>query len=321
MNGMVNFCAGSARVYFLGGIVKKTILPDRWILAAIFFACLLSAHSSKTQAADDNVAHAIFHDGRQRAYKVHFPSLKDSDSPRPLVILLHGANGNAEEIEKMSGMSQKADREDFIVVYPEGTGPNRKYMWNADNCCGDAFKDGVDDIGFIRAMIEKLLTDYPVDPDRIYVAGFSNGAMMAYRLACMLSDKLAAIAPVEGALYDADCHPSDPVSVIAVHGTEDLKILYHGGVSPVPGVTKNIDHSVAYAIQFWAKHNQAKLIENKKTDGSPIIRERHFNASTGAEVSLITVVGGEHVWPDGEGGLNVTDEMWSFFKSHKKAAA
>ncbi len=127
--------------------------------------------------------------GRTRVYNIHLPSSYDAADPLPLVLVLHGTTQSIASVERMSGMSRVADREKFIAVYPSGTGPmDRVPTWNAGNCCAYALRNNVDDVDFLRALIEKLKSEYPMDAKRIYVTGISNGAMMSCRLACELSD-------------------------------------------------------------------------------------------------------------------------------------
>jgi poly(hydroxyalkanoate) depolymerase family esterase len=146
--------------------------------------------------------------GRKRTYLIHPPKGYDAKTPLPLVLVLHGAVQGAANAESMSGMSAKADKEDFLVAYPTGTSRfGLAPTWNAGACCGYAMTNKVDDVGFLRALIDRLEHDYTVDPKRIFVTGISNGGMMSYRLACELADRIAAIAPVEGA-QDIECRPS-----------------------------------------------------------------------------------------------------------------
>ena len=120
----------------------------------------------------------------------------------PLVVVLHGGGGNAENIEEVTGFSEKADEEGFIVVYPDGSGRLDRYLltWNAGFCCGYALENNIDDVGFIRALIEYLQEKYAINRNMIYVTGISNGGMMSYRLGAELSDIVAAIAPVAGSI-------------------------------------------------------------------------------------------------------------------------
>jgi polyhydroxybutyrate depolymerase len=193
--------------------------------------------------------------GRTRTYSLHIPPAYDAKKPLPLVLVLHGATQSPESAERMSGMSAKADRENFLVAYPSGMGRSgRRPTWNSGNCCGYALENNVDDVAFLRALIDQLEHAYSVDPRRIFVTGISNGAMMAYRLGCELADKIAAIAPVEGA-QDNDCRPSRPVSVIVFHGTADRLVPFNGGSTPFQIGPKRSDTSVPSTVAFWVKQD------------------------------------------------------------------
>src|SRR5271155_2365498 len=195
--------------------------------------------------------------GRIRTYLLHVPVGYDGKRLLPVVFVLHGATQSADSAEKMSGMSAKADQERFLVVYPSGTG--QISTWNAGNCCGYALENNVDDIGFFRALLEKLESDYTIDRKRIYFTGISNGAMMSYRAACEMSDQIAAIAPVEGAL-NVDCHPSMPVSVLIFHGTADRLVAFNGGTTPFQVGERRSDNSVANAVEFWVNHDACSTV-------------------------------------------------------------
>ncbi len=119
---------------------------------------------------------------RSRRYMVHIPLSYNGNNLTPLVISLHGYGGTARRNEEATGFTEKSNNEGFIVVYPEGI----RQSWNGPYCCGEAYTNNIDDIDFIRKLINRLEQEYKIDPDRIYVAGFSNGAIMAYRLAAEL---------------------------------------------------------------------------------------------------------------------------------------
>jgi polyhydroxybutyrate depolymerase len=196
---------------------------------------------------------------RQRTYIVHLPAGYDGKAALPLVVVFHGGGGNAANAARMSGMSAKADKEKFIAVYPNGTGPwpDRFLTWNTWSCCGSVLDNNVDDVEFVRALIGKLEREYLVDPKRIYATGLSNGGMMTYRAGCELSDLFAAIAPVAGALDTTGCRPAFSVSVIIFHGTADKHILYEGG-EPVKAFDRNhhrVDKPVSYAVNFWVQRD------------------------------------------------------------------
>ena len=268
-------------------------------------------------------------DGRERSYIVHIPPTYKGQSDLPLVIVLHGGGGNAQKAIEMTGMSDKADKEGFIVVYPNGTGQQGRLTWNAGFCCSYAMDNNVDDVKFIRTLIESLQNEYKTDPKRVGVMGLSNGAMMAYRLGCELSDKIAAIAPISGSLGADGCQPTDPLPVIIFHGTADKNVPYNGGKGfRQQGEEGRVDTPVSYAVSFWVQHNQCPTDPQRQEKGS-IVQETYGPCKDGAEVVLYTIIGGGHAVPGGKKGDNPTadeptqeisaaDLTWDFFASHPK---
>ncbi|MGA2483940.1 MAG: PHB depolymerase family esterase [Candidatus Acidiferrales bacterium] len=255
--------------------------------------------------------------GRTRTYFVHVPPGYDGQKALPLVLVLHGGMGSSEGVESLSGMSVKADKEGFLVAYPNGTG--RLFTWNSGNCCGSAMQNNVDDVGFLSALIDKLERDYAVNPKRVYVTGISNGGMMTYRLACELADKIAAIAPVEGA-QNVDCRPSAPVSVIVFHGTADGLVPFGGGASPFQIGPRRRDTSVAQAVSFWVNEDGCSPApEHEETSAVHI--DTYSGCKNGTAVVLYAIQGGRHKWPGHRFSgttVSATDLMWSFFAQHPK---
>ncbi len=268
--------------------------------------------------------------GLTRNYYLYVPPGYSPKRKTPLVIMLHGGGGNAHNAEAVAQMIPAAREKGVLVVYPNGTGPlkDRLLTWNADNCCGYALDHQVDDVGYIRALISRLEQEYNIDPKRIYATGLSNGGMMTYKLGCELSDKLAAIAPVAGALNDPQCKPKAPLSVIAFHGTSDLHVLYQGG-HPIQKADlrhDRIDRSVAYSVGFWVNHNHCAPAP-KKTQTGAITQEVYSGCDGNANVTLYSVQRGGHAWPGGKsylGGVEPTQEisatqlMLDFFLKHPK---
>jgi len=259
---------------------------------------------------------------RTRTYFVHLPPAHDGSRPMPMVLVLHGATESPEGVERLSGMSEKADKEKFIAVYPRGTGrlnPAPMPTWNSGNCCGYAQQNNVDDVAFLRKLIEKLEKDYRVDPLRIFVTGISNGGMMSYRLACELSDTIAAAAPVEGA-QNLDCHPSNPVSIIVFHGTGDRLVPFEGGTTPFQLGPKRKDTSVAEAIAFWVKQDGCSAAP-KHEENPELHRDVYTGCKNGTGVELYAIQGGRHIWPGSQlsgNAIPATDMMWTFFSRHPK---
>jgi len=244
-------------------------------------------------------------DGLKRTYLLHIPPALDYSRKSPLVLVLHGAIQSPSAVERMSGMSTLADQEKFLVAYPSGTGRvSNVPTWNAGKCCGYALAHKVDDVAFIRALIDKLESDYPVDPKRVFVTGISNGGMMSYRLACELSDRIAAIAPVEGAL-NVDCRPAHPVSVIVFHGTADRLVPFDG---------------VADAAAFWVKEDGCAS-DPARDETAEVHTSIYSGCKNGAGVAVYAIQGGRHIWPGHPFSGNhvpATKLMWSFFLKHPK---
>ena len=282
----------------------------RAVLLAVLVPALVAFAPAGTRARRLRV------EGRARTYLVHLPPARLGSPLQPAVIVLHGHGGTASKAMRVSRMNAKADAEGFLAVYPEGASwagtPWRS--WNAGRCCGYAEATGVDDIAFLRALIEDLRSAFPVDPARIYVTGMSNGGMMAYRAACELSDLIAAIAPVAGAMSAAACEPAHPVSLLIIHGTHDRYVPYEGGVSPATRDDRE-DPPVMEAAAFWAKRNGCANQPEREPHGA-VTHAWFPGCADGAAVGVYTVEDGRHAWP--RRGFSATDAMWEFFANHPK---
>ena len=269
-----------------------------------------------------------------RSYYVHFPSDYDGRHARPLVLAFHGGGVNAETMIYFSGLSEKADEAGFIVVYPDGTGRvPRARTWNAGNCCGHALHHGIDDVAFVRALLDELERTVAIDPRRVYATGMSNGAMMSYRLASELADRFAAIAPVAGPMAIDQCQPSRPVSVIHFHGTADEYTPYQGGKGP-RSQSQTAFHSVDYTIGAWVAANGCSSeptithLPARAVDGTSVVQRVYGPGREGAEVVLYTIDGGGHTWPGRASifqtlgpstrQIDANELMWEFFKKHAR---
>jgi len=269
--------------------------------------------------------------GLQRSYFVHLPSRYNEESDAvPLVLMLHGAGSNARMNRRITGMNETADKENFIAVYPNGTGLfNFMLSWNAGYCCNYVEPLEVDDVAFLNLLISTLSKEYNIDLNKIYIAGFSNGGMMAYKLACELSDRIAAIAAISSAMPVDECQPSDFVSVLVFHGKDDTVIPYQGG-----GATKlyikpfMFKHKpVVESISFWVKHNLCQGVSFKEKT-SRINKEFYNFCAEETSVELYVADATGHAWPGGkkswflgdetEVGLSASQVVWDFFEKHSK---
>jgi polyhydroxybutyrate depolymerase len=310
--------------------IFQSTLAKRSLLLAV--ACLLlttcPAFGEGGQGKDTLLS--LRHDGRDRTYLVHLPASYSKDKAWPVVLVLHGGGGHGEQMAEMTGFSRKADREGFIAVYPNGSGrwQTRFLTWNSGNCCAWAYENRIDDTGFIRALIGKLKQDYAVDGRRVFATGISNGAMMSYRLACELSDLIAAIGAVAGA-QNIECRPAQPVSVVILHGTADLHVLYKGG-APLRMVdvgNPRVDRPVSEAVAFWVMHNRCGESPAKESKGKVAV-ESYGGCAAGTAVTLYTLQDEGHTWPGGtkwafwadepSREISATDVTWEFFKEHPR---
>ena len=278
--------------------------------------------------------------GIERHYRVHVPpGLKE----KPAVVLnFHGGGAHAAQHQTYSRMDPIADRERFLVVYPDGSGPvrGRFLTWNAGTCCGIASSVQADDVAFVRALLDDLQKRLPYDPSRVYATGLSNGAMMSYRLAAELSDRIAAIAPVAGSMVLQRFKPARPVPVLHIHSVDDGRALYQGGLAaPFAiqlGDTRVLHPPVEERLGEWARVNGcgATLEERERrewvaADGSAHGATLYAYPKCRAETALWKLAGAGHVWPGGVvdylpvllgPGTRVIDaneEMWRFFTRHR----
>jgi polyhydroxybutyrate depolymerase len=235
-------------------------------------------------------------------------------------MVLHGGGGNANQVIRSTRFDEVADENGFIAVFPHGSGRlSDEFLltWNSGNCCGYARAQDIDDVAFLRAVVEAVLRDYGADARRVYVTGMSNGGMMSYRLACEASGVFAAAAPVAGAL-NVDCNPGQPVSLLAIHGTGDRMVRYEGG-EPLEQVdpASRVDTSVADSVGFFVAHNACAEPPATTMDG--ILRYDEWGScDQNARVALYTIEGGVHEWP-GDRVATVGREVdasrliWQFF--------
>ncbi len=190
-----------------------------------------------------------------RTFLVRVPREFKTRGALPVLIAFHGGGGNATGFQKYAGFDRLADRDGFVVVYPDGTGTQgrRLLTWNAGDCCGRAQTAGVDDVAFTLAVLKRLAADLPLDRTRVYVAGHSNGAMMAYRLAAEAADRVAAVGAVAGMMVVERFSPTQPVAVLHIHSADDPRALYRGGLGPpFPGTQVRSRHaSVEGGLARW----------------------------------------------------------------------
>ncbi|MCM8830029.1 MAG: alpha/beta hydrolase-fold protein [Candidatus Omnitrophica bacterium] len=277
-------------------------------------------------------------DGLERTYLIYKPSLYNKNKPLPLVILLHGGGGTGTAMLNLTqgGFNKIAEREGFIVVYPDGI----EKQWNdgREGMQYRAHKENIDDIGFISILIDNLANQLNIDKTRVYVAGISNGALMAHRIGCELSEKVTAIAMIAGAIPKNKTYSTIPkklVPIIIINGTDDPLIPWKGGKI---GFKSNIRYrgeviSTPDTVKFWIAINKCSSKptityepDKDKNDGTIARKEVYISDENGAEVILYAIEGGGHTWPGGKQYLpekiigktnrdiDANEIIWEFFK-------
>lgn len=274
--------------------------------------------------------------GRQRSYRLHLPPAVDQGRPLPVLFALHGGGGTSH-IMSRQGFSQLADHEGFIVIYPQGL-----KNWNDGR--GDpempSHAENVDDVGFLKAVLEEVAAHHPVDRRRVYATGISNGAIMSHRLGAEAADTFAAIAPVVGGLaepLEAGFAPSHPVSVLIIQGEADPAVPYHGGAIRLGrGRERGKIVSTERAVQLWVEHNGCKpagqtvLADLDPDDGCRTTVTRYEGGREGSRVQLYSCQGMGHTWPGGKQYLpaewigpvtrdfDANQVIWDFLKQHSR---
>jgi len=264
-------------------------------------------------------------DGYDRTYLVHLPTGYTGTTDLPLIIAMHGGFGNAFNIENQSQLSLKADTENFIVVYPEGVkgGFLNIRTWNAGWCCGFSSSSNIDDVGFIDSLLNILNSQYSIDTNRIYATGMSNGGFMAYRLACELSNRIAAIAPVASSMSMTSCTPIRSVPVISFHSYSDSNVPYLGGVGS--GSSNHYNPPQDSVMNAWANINNCGIINDTIINNTQYTLTKWTNCECSTEIHHYITQDGGHSWPGGvqtgtgdpvSNFINATDLMWPFFQQH-----
>lgn len=280
-------------------------------------------------------------DSIKRTYALYIPTAYSYNSQHPLVFYFHGGGGNALNADKSTLFSQKAEKENFILVYPQGTNrifENRLLTWNAQFCCGYAMKNNVDDITFISKLYEKLSNEYSINASQVFATGFSNGGILTHHVGIELSDIFTAVAPVgsqiggqetsESNFYFPSKKPSKNISVLIINGELDSRVPFSGGI-PLDGDDTNVHRwsSSNASLSYWLNANGCNKedVEVEKLNSNVRV-EVYCQTVVDTKVSLINVEDGTHSWHGGDyepfGGvevsssLNATDYIWNFFTSN-----
>jgi len=255
-------------------------------------------------------AQTLVHDGMNREYIIYVPNSYDGTSAVPLLFNFHGFGGSASEFINDADMRAVAEANSFILVYPQGSCLNGASHWNPCPIGGDN-KSTADDVGFVEAMISEISSQYNLDMERIYAAGYSNGGMMAYGLANYKSDLIAAVASVSGTMLNCTGPTSHPMPVIHLHGTSDGVVSYNGS---------NDWNSVQSTLDYWTSFNNTISTPTINVDTTGGITIEHYVYSQGdnsVSVEHYKYIGGDHVWfNELYQGQNASNLVWSFMSKY-----
>jgi polyhydroxybutyrate depolymerase len=285
-------------------------LTHRFYVAAVRLALVAAALALLVPAASAAPNGTVTRgsvqvDGLTRTYRVFVPARPKK--PAPVVLVFHGGFGTGARVATQTGFDAEAEKRGFIAVYPDGVGR----AWNAGPCCGAPSRLGVNDVGFVSKLLDKLGRRYAIDKRRIYATGISNGGLISYRVACELSNRIAAVAPVATTLVSR-CSPRKAVSILHVHGLEDANIPFEGGQG-TRGVVDLEWPPVEQGIELWRKLDGCPAA-GAATVGPVISMTVWTPCRSGTEVRLVTIAGVGHVWP--KEPYSATSEIWRFFAAH-----
>lgn len=304
----------------------------RWLLVVGAFVAVaaFSGFAARGRRADQQGKLQV--DGRERTYLYHLPASYDGTRAVPLLLALHGRLGQGSGEERLSHFDKLSNEHGFIAVYPDGLDRS----WADGRGATPSDKKGVDDVKFLSNLIETFEANYRVDPTHVYATGMSNGGFMSARLACQLSNRIAAVAIVAASLSDAvaaSCHPEVPVSVLVLQGTDDPLVSFTGGPLGKNGDRGDVLSHEATVEKFarldrCPEPPKKEHIPDQAGDGTTIDVTIYSGCVTGTEVRGYVVNGGGHAWPSGlqyfpasmigktSKNLDASEVIWEFFSQH-----
>lgn len=295
--------------------------------------------SSAPTTKPDAPAFTIRVGERDRRYVVHVPAGYDSKRSAPVVIMLHGAGGSAWGAARETGWIAKSDEAGFLLIFPEAMRPDpsrpaqflrNPQIWNDGSGRAHAGRHNIDDVGFIRAMLDDLAARFAVDARRVFVTGFSNGASMTFRVGAELSDRVAAIAPVSGHFWLNNAKLTRPVPMLYIIGTTDPLNPLAGGEVPLPWGGVDRKAPIRDSVIRWAKLLGCPPEPRVLRDEGGVKIVAYGPGEDASEVLFCTVEGLGHTWPGGKSllperivgkrsdRLDATALIWEFFQKHPK---
>jgi len=304
--------------------MRTRMLPV-FLFIPVLFLSACKKKSSESNQYRFNQSLAV--DGMARTYLLNLPPNYYETSDFSLVIALHGGGGSAEQFESSSLLTSKANAAKFIVVYPNGIQGNIGVRtWNAGNCCAYARDNNIDDVKFISRLIDYLVASYKINPKKVYATGHSNGGMLTYRLACELSDKIAAFAPNASTMaLTQPCSAARAVPILHLHSALDENVPYKGGVGVGP--SGNYNPPVDSVLNVFQQKDQCANVAQVIVDNSNYRFTRWSTCNNNVSIQFYLTKDGGHAWPGGLPGsangdipstaINANDVLWEFFQQYQ----
>lgn len=299
------------------------------IILTVFF--ILVTQTGNTELLQQT----LLHQNETRSYYLYIPSTYNNTNKTPMLIALHGRNGDGQRMATLTDFNSRADQGKFIVVYPDGKQDSWNYLHDIPGSAG-----GADDSDFLYQVIDEVKQNYNIDSKRMYLTGISNGGFMTQRLACNKNFQIAAFASVAASAYaimPAYCNNNYPVNILYLHGTEDRLVPWQGlGIKDDTGTQQRVTLSMTESLKFWSNRNGCSDYVTRRDippkDNSTQSRVRVFSANQcrgNTEVELYAIIGGGHNWPGVAGiipesvagqvnmDIHASDVIWSFFKDKR----
>lgn len=291
-------------------------------------AHLLGARPLGAARPGGTTFHTLRAGGRERSFLLHLPP--GVRHPGPLLLALHGYRANANTLEHESGLDAVADRHGWAVAYANGTGglPFVSLAFNAVTCCGTAPDRAVDEVAFARALVDALADAGVADRARVYAAGFSNGGMLALRLACQATPIIAGVADVAGAMPDTVCEGSRGLPVLLIRGANDDELRADHAEHRRRNGNR---YAVSFrgAVRFWARRNGCVPGEFARDSSAALVTLHPVSCPPGLDVRELIVAGQAHAWPGGKKpwpfspapapGVDASERIVAFFEQQQRA--
>jgi polyhydroxybutyrate depolymerase len=328
--------------------MRKTFFINRFLIAAAVLGSLTMAARADDSSTEltappkpGRFTLTIKSGDFDRVARIQIPAGYKSDQKPPLVLLLHGAGGSGTGILDKDGWSAKADQKGFIAVAPDGLPARPRLppdfrtnpaLWNSGQLKPLSPRAAIDDVAYVRQLLDELKEKLPFDEGRVFCAGHSNGAGMTFRLATELSERFTAVGMVAGMKDVADAKPKKPLPTMYILGTKDPLMPIDGGEVKLPWGSRH-NRPVADMLSAWAKAMGCEPEPKTVSDKDGLKKIEYASKSNGPTLSVIYIEGQGHNWPGGQrtlpesmvgpstDKLDATDVIWDFFFKARGSSA